>query len=89
MLDRVKKDGRSPPTLARLGWFTIIMKCTPESGHLCVLCDRNLGLTHGESPCGSWIRIWWSRVVEPSPGLVVESPATKLVELYCQDADVQ
>ena len=41
-----KGVGVHPPTLTRLGWFSIMMECTPESGAatLCVLCDFSPGV---------------------------------------------
>ncbi len=38
MIDIVKEGGRAPPTLTSLGWFSIMMWCTPESGHCHSVC---------------------------------------------------
>jgi hypothetical protein len=40
MVDIVKEDGRTPPTTPTPGWanFSIMMECTPESGHCPSVC---------------------------------------------------
>ena len=40
-----------------------------------ILLSKIEKLTYSEGPSGSRIRVWWRGVVEPSPGLVVESSA--------------
>jgi hypothetical protein len=38
MVSRVKEGGRAYPTFTRLVYFTIILECTPESGHFHSVC---------------------------------------------------